>query len=68
MEFEYLKNFGDDITFCVADCKTDCRRKPAHIINKYKPHSFTNFSEVCKSYRPSDEHHIKGVIRHVDND
>lgn len=58
MENEHLKYFGDDITFCVADCETDCRRKPKYIILKDRPHSYADFSKNCMAYEPkgnSDE-------------
>lgn len=57
MEFEDLKYFGDDITFCTADCETDCMRKPEHIRLKDRPHSFSDFSNGCMAYVPRvDEH------------
>ena len=55
MEFEYLNAFGDDMTFCLAKCRKDCRRKPEHIIDKRFPHSFSDFSEVCEAYEPEEE-------------
>ena len=55
MENEDLKYLGDDITFCTADCKTDCRRKPKYIRLKDRPHSYADFSEVCMAYEGKDE-------------
>ena len=55
MEKEYLKYFGDDITFCEADCETDCRRKPKYIRLKDRPHSFADFSENCMAYEPKED-------------
>lgn len=55
MEFEYLKKFGDDITFCVAECKTDCRRKVEYVFHKDRPYSYSNFSSVCKAYRTKEK-------------
>lgn len=52
MKFEELKYLGDDITFCTADCETPCRRKPEHIRLKDRPHSYSDFSEVCVEYKP----------------
>ena len=48
-------NLRDDITFCCAYCKTDCFRKPKYIVNKYIPHSFSDFSSHCMAYDPSYE-------------
>lgn len=55
MENEHLKYFGDDITFCEADCETDCRRKPKYIILKDRPHSFADFSKNCMAYEPKEK-------------
>lgn len=54
MENEYLRSFGDDITFCTADCEIDCRRKPKYIRIKERPHSFADFSESCMAYEPME--------------
>lgn len=42
----------DDITWCMAKCKTDCPRKPRYIRDKTIPHSFADFSEHCMGYEP----------------
>ena len=55
MEYEYLKYLGDDVTFCMANCRTDCRRNPKYIFHKDKPHSFSDFSKICKAYREKEE-------------
>ena len=43
--------FGDDITWCMAKCKTDCPRQPRYIRDKSIPHSFADFSKECMAYR-----------------
>ena len=40
----------DDITWCMAECSTDCPRKPMYIRDKTIPHSFADFSGVCMAY------------------
>ena len=55
MENEYLKHFGDDITFCTADCEVDCRRKPKYIFHKDRPHSYADFSRNCMAYEPKED-------------
>ena len=55
MEWEELKYLGDDITFCTAECDTDCRRKPKYIRLKDRPHSFADFSDKCMAYEPKTE-------------
>lgn len=55
MKYEYLNGFGDDMTFCVAECEADCRRKPEHIIDKTRPHSFADFSKDCPAYEPKEQ-------------
>lgn len=55
MENEFLKRFGDDITFCTADCAVDCRRKPEYIFHRDRPHSFVDFSKECMAYEPKSE-------------
>lgn len=55
MHEDDLKYMGDDITFCWAHCKTDCRRKPEHIILKDRPHSYADFSRVCMAYEPKED-------------
>lgn len=52
---EELKYFGDDITFCMAKCSTECRRKPKYIRIKDRPHSFADFSNSCMAYEPQEE-------------
>ena len=42
---------SDDITFCMADCEKDCKRKPENIRCKDIPHSFSDLSKVCKAYK-----------------
>ena len=64
MEFEELKYFGDDITFCTAECETDCVRKPSRIKLNDRPHSFADFSRNCMAYEPKDESTIVG--KHAD--
>lgn len=54
MENEYLKYFGDDITFCTANCEVDCRRKPKYIFHRDRPHSFADFSSNCMAYTPKE--------------
>lgn len=49
--------FGmDDMTYCKADCraKEDCYRNPKNIRNPQEPHSYADFSEVCKAYVPRE--------------
>ena len=52
---EELRFFGDDITFCTADCMTDCRRKPKYIRIKDRPHSYADFSKNCMAYEPKED-------------
>ena len=40
----------DDITWCMAECDTDCPRKPRYIRDKSIPHSFADFSDKCMAY------------------
>ena len=40
----------DDITWCMAECATDCPRKPRYIRDKLIPHSFADFSKTCMAY------------------
>ena len=40
----------DDITWCMAECDTDCPRKPRYIRDKTIPHSFADFSDKCMAY------------------
>lgn len=40
----------DDITWCMAECATDCPRKPRYIRDKLIPHSFADFSKGCMAY------------------
>ena len=56
MEAEDLKYFGDDITFCTAECEVDCMRKPSHIRLKDRPHSFADFSKNCMAYEPQTDY------------
>ena len=55
MENEFLKRFGDDITFCTANCEVDCIRKPEYIFHKGRPHRFADFSKECMAYEPKEE-------------
>lgn len=52
MENEELKYLGDDITFCLANCSTKCRRQPQYIRLKDRPHSYADFSKNCMAYEP----------------
>lgn len=45
----------DDITWCTAECETDCPRKPKYIRNKTIPHSYADFSNNCMAYEPRGE-------------
>lgn len=47
--------YSDDITWCMAECKTDCSRKPRYIRDKTVPHSYADFSNACVSYEPRGE-------------
>lgn len=42
---------SDDITFCTASCQANCARKPEHIKEYEIPHSFSDFSSECASYK-----------------
>lgn len=46
---------SDDITFCIAECKTKCFRNPSRIRDRSIPHSFADFSMNCMAYEPNDE-------------
>ena len=55
----YLKDrSSDDITFCMAECRTACARKPVRLRYREHPHSFADFSNSCSSYKPT----IQAVI------
>ena len=43
---------SDDITWCMADCSTDCPRQPRYIRDRSIPHSFADFSGECLEYKP----------------
>ena len=60
MENEFLKYFGDDITFCTAECMVDCRRNPKYIFHKNRPHSYSDFSGVCMAYEPKENDDAHG--------
>ena len=40
----------DDVTWCMAECSTDCPRQPRYIRDKLIPHSFADFSKECMAY------------------
>lgn len=44
----------DDITWCVADCVTDCPRQPKYIRERMIPHSYADFSKSCMGYQPKE--------------
>lgn len=46
--------YSDDITWCMAECMTDCPRKPKYIRDKTIPHSFADFSSNCMAYESAD--------------
>lgn len=45
---------SEDITFCTAECKTRCYRKPSRIKDHTIPHSFADLSKHCMAYEPKD--------------
>lgn len=47
--------YSDDITWCMAECMTDCPRKPKYIRDKSIPHSFADFSKNCMAYEPKED-------------
>ena len=47
--------FADDITFCLARCKTPCFRQPENIVDRTIPHSYADFSTTCSAYNPDTE-------------
>ena len=51
----------DDVTWCMADCSTDCPRQPRYIRDKLIPHSFSDFSKDCMGYVPkgADDERVK---------
>lgn len=49
---------SDDITFCMAECRAACARKPIKLRFREHPCSFADFSRSCSSYEPS----LKAVI------
>ena len=46
--------YSDDITWCTAECMTDCPRKPKYIRDNSIPHSFSDLSTVCMGYDPKE--------------
>ena len=46
--------YSDDITWCLAECNTDCPRKPKYIRDSTIPHSFSDLSAVCMGYDPKE--------------
>lgn len=46
--------YSDDITWCMAECLTDCPRKPKYIRDNTIPHSFADFSSNCMAYTPKE--------------
>lgn len=46
---------SDDITWCVAECVTDCPRQPKYIRDTTIPHSYSDFSKVCMAYEGKEE-------------
>lgn len=54
-----MKNYiSEDITFCIAECKNKkkCERNPKRIRHYEIPHSYSDFSKVCKDFeRRADE-------------
>lgn len=46
--------YSDDITWCMAECKTDCPRQPRYIRDKTIPHSYADFSNVCMGYEQTE--------------
>lgn len=45
----------DDITFCTADCETDCFRKPKYIWDLNIPHSYADFRNNCMAFEMRGE-------------
>lgn len=50
--FDKKEHYTDDITFCDSDCKKiRCGRHKKNMIVPFIPHSFSDFSKVCESYK-----------------
>lgn len=45
---------SDDVTWCVANCVTDCPRQPKYIRERMIPHSYADFSKSCMGYTPKE--------------
>lgn len=61
IDYHLKDRASDDITFCMADCRTVCARKPVNIRYREHPHSFADFSNTCSSYKPS----VQAVINNT---
>lgn len=50
--FDKKYHWTDDITFCGSDCKNiKCGRHKKNMIHFDMPHSFSDFSKGCESYK-----------------
>ena len=54
MRKAYGYYYSDDITWCTAECMTECPRKPKYIRDKTIPHSYADLSKECMAYESTD--------------